>query len=53
METKREKTTNISFMHNQNNYFLGHLFFAQSTSLLSGGKYSDKIISPGIPNIHP
>ena len=53
METKREKTTNISSMHNQNDYFLGYLFFAQSTSLFSGGKYSDKIIKPGSPNIHP
>ena len=53
METKREKTTNISSMHSQNYYFLGYLSFAQSTSLLSGGKYSDKIIRPGIPNIHP
>ena len=53
METKREKTINISSMHNQNNYFLGYLFFAQSTSFFSGGKYLDKIIRPGIPNIHP
>ena len=53
METKREKTTNISSIHNQDDCFLGYLFFAQSTSLFSGGKYSDKIIRPGIPNIHP